>query len=238
MDNKILETLRKLLALGGKDSGATIHEAEAAMSRAKKIMLEHDLNMSDLEVTELKNDEVGENSESYTSIQGFFKWERTLWRAVDSLFSVAHYTNEKYIPYEERRDRSSQYHTTRFHLHFYGSRGDAVLAAEVTKILRATVIRMGNQQSLDKTSYRQGLCMALLHRAEAMEEKETELTAQQVEKCHGLMVIKDKLIENMHNKLGLVSSRARQGKRYNNDAYSNGYTDGKAVNLGFKNTLR
>ena len=97
---------------------------------------------------------------------------------------------------------------------------------------------MGNQQELDKTSYRQGLCDALYHRAKATEEKVTELTAQQAEKCHGLMVIKTALVEKMYSKLGLVSSRGRQGKQYDNSAYSNGYTDGKNVNLGFKNTLR
>lgn len=75
VDPKVIEKIRKLLALGGEQSGATEAERDLALQRAQEVMLRHDLALSDVEV---KDPDRKVTREKFGVIDQADRWEGEL----------------------------------------------------------------------------------------------------------------------------------------------------------------
>ena len=90
-DPKILERLRKILVLAN-DKGAQPGEVEAAMARAKAIAVEHNLELSSIDLTDPKQAKSAINIEANDTLrirsmyrQPYHKW---IWNVLQSVFGV------------------------------------------------------------------------------------------------------------------------------------------------------
>lgn len=221
---EIMELCRKLFNLGDTTRGATIHEAEAAMDRAKKLMAEYNLSMSDIEVEDLKADVGAAGGEQDAIVKkGFKAWEVFLLHAMMDLFNVGSYTH--------RGNYGKTHKTARF----YGSIIDVALAVETYKVLHKTAQLSAKylKSTAERNSWRLGFAKALKERA----AREAELDAAQQIKCNALMVVKQQIVTAMEAKMHLRPGKPMRHQRVHGDAYDAGYSKGKQTSMKFKRAL-
>ena len=220
----ILILIRKLFAMADKSRGCTVHEAELAMDKAKKLMAEHNLSVSEVELEDMKTGKAQTANTVATSRRGLKIWERILASACSNLFEVGFYS-----------DRS--YGTDLTHLHFYGCEVDVALACEAYTLLRklAQLSAKYLENFGDRNQWRLGFVHAIAQRAKA---QVTELTAQQQSKNTGLMIVKNQLVKKMASDIGIVSKPMNVRARVASDAYSAGYAKGQKESLSFRKELK
>lgn len=178
----VLEKIKKLLALANKDKNNSIHEAELAMDKAKKLMAEYNITMSDVQVEEIKKEKT--NVQDAAMKSSFSSWDGRLFYVCDELFNVAHY-------------RSQKYSGMKITMKFYGIAADVELAIAVYSILYKMCMRASNQWKSwhDRNSYLDGYTHCLHDRAKKMAEG---LTKKQEEKCTAIVVVKNAVLTRMH----------------------------------------
>jgi hypothetical protein len=227
---KIIDRIRKCLKLGRKGSGATEAEAEAAISAAKKLMAEHNVQMSDVEFKE----EVQQGVKAAADSSSRFNkdtWELAMAKVCDNIFTVEHYLDWR----TREKDGRAIYRMI-----FVGVGVDSEIAAEVYTTLLKIVRNMGSKHgynSADHRSYCMGVAVTLRKRS----EEYIKQTPKEEVKCRGMVVVKNQLItvhmKELSKKLGLKPIRARSGPG-RPGAYDHGVRDGADVNLNFRNALK
>ena len=226
----IMDRIRKCLNLADITKGATEHEALAAMSAAKKLMREHNLEMSDVELKqEAAAGATVTIDKRHRKVES--AWEVYLARGIDSLFGTRHYTTKQRG--ETRITRVA----------FVGVGQDSQLAAESFAILVDIVYGMGCKYTAgvrgkEQTSYCLGVVNTLNKRAaESVPHEETQEAKNEDIKERGIMVIKNAVIETKLKSLGLRSGR-RSNVSVNGDAYNRGKADGHTVDMNFRRAIK
>lgn len=228
---KIMDRIRKCFALANC-AGATIHEAEAAVSQAKKLMAEYNLNMTDVE----RKEEVqagAQTSKAHVGRKEFKPWERYMAHVCDVLFSTGHY----YTWVDDGKDKRG-FTIYRQTIAFVGVGQDSAVAAEAYKILVGVVFKMGSSQKYEPSygaefnSYCMGVVTTLLRRA-----KEAKIgTEAQENECRGIMVVKNQVVTAHLQTLQLKPAR-KSNMDIRGNAYHQGVKDGHKVSLNFTNSL-
>lgn len=238
MDNpnkeKIVERIIKLLTLGGQGavaSNSTEQEMEAALTKAKQLMAQHNLSMADVELkvgqtrADVFRERIREAS-AYTRKGSLAYYDKIVAQTVNALCDV---TNLIYTYPNGYRSMT-----------FIGHEEDVAVAKEIFMIIleavRAAARRTyGTGWSKSHTSYAIGFASRLYHRAKAaadLSKPEQDTVA---------LVLYDKnqalkaYMEEEHAKL-------RKGRKLNTskldaDAYWTGHRHGASYNLGTENML-
>jgi hypothetical protein len=233
---KLFEKIKQLLAMADrKHSNCTDAEAEVAMTKAKQLMTEHNIAMSDVDVEQLKHDPTAEQEAIVKG--GFWSWDARLFRICDALFGTDHYRSKFYEPNSKGNTVKKE------RMFFYGLKADVELAVAVYSILYQMVWEMAKRYSrtVDKNAYLDGLTHCLLIRAqEFVPVASQNLTPQQQKAtCTAIIVVKKDVLATMAKSLGLETKpNNRYSNRQHTTAYEHGYNDGKKINLNFRNTLK
>lgn len=224
--SSIMDRIRKCLNLSDLSKGATEAEAAAALAAAKKLMAEHNLSMSDVEVKEEASHGANEAMDGLKR-KDHPVWEQYMARVADNLFGTKHYFTWALSAKGQQVRR----------VKFVGTGQDAHVAAEAYTILVDMVWGMAYAHSYagkEHKSYCTGVATTLYERSK---DSIKEATPAQEERGRGIMVIKNQVIDQHLNKLGLRPMR-RSNPSVNSAAYAHGKVDGRGVNMNFKKVLR
>ena len=228
---KIMDRIRKCMALGDITKGATEDEAATAISMAKKLMQEYGLNMSDVEVKQ--EAAAGANSATDTiQRKDHPQWEFAIARVADALFGASHYLTSAPFTGKDGRPKGWVRRVA-----FVGVGQDAQLASEVHTILVNAIWKMAYDHGYtgnEHKSYCTGVAQMLLKRAR---ETVKDTTPAQAETCRGIMVIKNAVIETHMKTLNLRDGRASRMRSVDSAAFVHGQADGKKMNMGFRKSL-
>ena len=221
---EMLRLVKQLFALGDTSRGATVAEAENAMSKAKLLMAKHNISMSELEVADMKAGKTATANTIAVERKGFKSWEIRLMNAIDHLFETAHYTSRK----------MGEEFTK---LYYFGCAQDVELAIEAYKILRdicQKTARKYCETSRERNEWRTGFAHAVCERSKLKVEG---LTIEENNKCISLMVVKDQIIAKMSAEIGVVTRKRNSRVNKFSEAFAHGYSKGKVVDLKFRRSL-
>ena len=225
--SSIMDRIRKCLNLSDITKGATEAEAAAAMAAAKRLMAEHNLNISDIEMKEEVRHGANSTADTLTR-KNRYDWENYVARVADALFGTKHYFTS--LPASKGGGWVRR-------VMFVGVGQDSAIASEAYSILVDIVFKMGaasGYEGRQRTSYCLGVVQTLIERAN---DSVRDITPVQEEKCRGIMVVKNQVIETHLKQLGLRNARASR-RSVNGAAYNHGKADGRNVNLSFNKALR
>lgn len=222
----ILDRIRKCLNLADKTKGATEAEAAAAMAAAKKLMAEHNLSMSDVEIKEEARAGAVEAADTIER-KDRPTWEQYMARVVDNLFGTSHYFS--FGP----NKKGSLVRRVKF----VGVGQDAAVAAEAYTILVNMVWDMAyghGYSGKEHKSYCMGVVTTLHSRSK---DSIKDATPAQEERGREIMVIKNQVVADHLKKLALRPMR-RSNPSVNSEAYHHGKVDGRNVNMDFRRVLK
>ncbi len=226
VEPKIVERIRKCLKLADKTRGATEAEAETAMAMARKLMDEHNIKLTDVQMEE----EVKEGARSvHTKPKAFVpRWEKRMARVCDFLFGTEHY-------FSVVGDRTWTGGKTK--IVFIGVGQDPDVASESYAVLCSIVRKMGSAKGLSGSDHRDyclGVAETLSMRAhDIMKASEAK---PEMSSCRDLVITKKQLVKTKMNELDLGKERSWEG-RYSQH-YQQGRTDGHKINLGMRRALK
>lgn len=222
---KLLERIKRCLMLGNKDKNNSPEEAATAMAMAHKMMKEHNISLSELQLEEMKNEKVVKGEE--VDKKRFKPWERYLATVIARFCSCGIYVNNYW---------DSETRTKRQKMIFFGLEEDVRIAEQTYCIIRKVILRMSTDrgyEGIDKKSYCLGAVSTIGKRVKAEEERKEEKVSDE-EKCTAVMVIKNQLVESYRQQLitelGLKTNKTRR-QNIDDNAYSHGKRDGHSVNL-------
>ena len=224
--SSILERVRKCLNLADITKGATEAEAIAAMAAAKKLMAAHNLSMSDVEIQEEVRAGANEAMDGLKR-KDHPVWEQYMATVPDALFGTKHYFS--WVPNKKGQMVKR--------VKFVGAGQDAAISAEAYTILVNMVWDMAYAHGYtgkEHKSYCMGVAQTLRRRSQ---DSVKDATPVQEERCRGIMVIKNQVIDAHLNKLDLRPMR-KSSTSINSAAYAHGKEDGKTVNMDFRRSLR
>ena len=215
--DKILARIQALLAMGGDVSSE--HEAAIALRRARKLMDEHQITLSDIE--NIKTDDLGVNEYDLGSKRQQ-RWVTNLAISVARL-------NDCIVQYGNRH----RWENKRYE--FKGFKEDASMCEFMLVYLVDTCNRfyqrdkaeLGLSGASDKNDYLRGMVNGLKTRInDIIAERELAKASD----GRSLMVVKMAVVENEFGKAKYTSHAQKQPSNY--DAYSAGVTTSKEVHLG------
>ncbi|MGC6769522.1 DUF2786 domain-containing protein [Enterococcus sp. LJL51] len=117
-NKKIIKKVKGLLAIAKDEKND--EESQSAFILAQKLMIQYEIDKSEVEDYELSNESSEINEESVTIYKRLYWWERSLARIIAKNFRVKHYLNSKYIGKQRKR-----------RIIFYGFGRDLELAKEM-----------------------------------------------------------------------------------------------------------
>ena len=208
-DQKIIDRIRKMLALANNNSNP--NEAATAAAMAEKLMRRHQLAHADVVLKDIEESGV-ETVDIGRETVRTPKWHTPLFVGCAEL-------NECTVVTTRHSGHSWQT--------FYGCGGDAQVAAEMTKYLIGEVNRLSKRYGGSKNEFRQGAAMTLYQRLQEMSaERRAEMAQAATSK--ELVVVKSALIQRA------VPSTRREAttmKPRDADAYQAGKDAGSRVSL-------
>lgn len=226
IDQKIIDKLKKLLALSASDNE---NEATLAMTKAEELMREHNLSVADVAL-DGSGAHVG-SAEVEGSTKTSQSWEISLGSSIAQTF------NGRAI----RTRNSNGWSFT-----FVAGQTDLTIITDLFERLRATIKRMSQAyvnsvrdftkvhgKSLHN-SYRMGMINTIHKRLDRLKQNTTPTDTRNAFGMTGtaLMVIKDKAVDQRVNRLfprvKTINSRA---SRVDGNAYQQGLADGNTISL-------
>jgi len=234
--DRIIDTIKKCLALGDRDKNPHEGEVENALRMAKNLMDKHNLSMAD--VAEKEGDSFGNiKEESMKERAGAPRWEYELPWVCDALFNTKHFS------------RINPYRTERRAVVFVGYETDVTLAVEVYKLLKLELMQMGlrwskanpspemtpKQALVRRFKYVEGVVDTLRYRANRMSD---EMSKADAAKVTALVVRKDKQVAEFVKAKYELTSRRQRYTDNNADAREAGESDGRKVSLDFKKHVK
>ena len=203
MSEKIINKIKNLMELA--QDNPSDEEGQTALLMAQKLMLKHDVSLSQVELHQTENKfETGEAVGKSASVLRW--WEKDM--------SVIISTNFRCYVVQERDRR-----TETSYLIFFGEKKDAEMAAKVydaaLMYLRYRINRLPDKSPAYKNSYISGFILSLGNRFE-----------KQVEE-YGLMILpKKEVLKDFHNRFQNLSKS--KTKRPNNDFDREAFETGKS----------
>jgi hypothetical protein len=234
MNEKVMDKLRKVLRLAG-DKAATQGEIEAAMAAAKKIAMEHNIELGsvDLEDSSRKaGDDV--QSDEDLKIKAAFerKYHTWVFHVVQKIFGVRVITS--------RMKHGSRYRIVKIWI--IGDATDVAMAKAVFSWLedlypKSYLHAVNNFQIVNDASsqhgYYRGLTAGILEANKREEEKvKRDVGVDSANKYAMVLRNKemaiDKFVEQAHPDL---QKRKARSVNYSNNAAALGYAKGRSINL-------
>ena len=227
---KLIELVRKLLALGDKDKNNSEAEANTAFSKAQAILRKHNIDMADViikdgeKVVDIKVEQEIVFDIKRNSLQS---WTKTLMTIVGKATECRPFFTKKF----------TYPRSVWFQVGFVGTEWDRSIAKELYCYLYHTNIKLSRKFYPDSCSqqhwFLEGFCAKLWERVseELTERKKDEA----IHAKYALMVVsKDALVEQKMKELGFVKSKSRHVRNDNFDfnAYAMGQHEGSKVDLG------
>lgn len=227
VDSKIIEKLKKLLALSASDNE---NEAELAMNKAEEIMRKHNLSVQDVAM-----DGSGANIESavvYGQTKSVQKWERSLGNSIARAFDG-----------QAVLARARNGHNWQFT--FIAGKTDLVIIVDLFERLRRTIRRMSAEYvaanrspyispRTQHNSYRIGVVTTVRDRLEQIRHNSRPddfrnpcgLTGKE------LLVVKDKAVrQHMEEMFPNLKFEKTRFSSVDSNAYHRGLADGQNVCL-------
>lgn len=232
LQEKLLDRIRALFALGDKDRNNSDVEAETATKKAQELLQKYNLTMSEVLDTEDKiSDGIVDESSKEMKKSSLSTWENALACIVAECCECKSYTTET------RRGKSKSYD-----IRFVGTQWDVAIAKELFKYLHETLLRKSRinyKNNLPyQRSYLEGACARLNQR---VEEQNELFRKQQIEnQKFALMVVnkKDAIQLYMDRELNLQDPNNRRPQApVNPAAFYRGMSDANQFDLGTKNRI-
>jgi hypothetical protein len=209
----IIDKIRKLFALGDRTRNPNEGEVKTALGMASKLMKEHNLNLSEIDLEKQKED-ISEEFSKTRSIIAF--WERKLAKMVAKLFNCDAIINANY-------NRNRGYI-------FIGFKEEAKLASQCYEYLDYNIRILANTYSKQKMDFYAGITDRLQERI----NEEIKLnTPQETSKCTAIVCCKDKLIKS-YEKKNMSLTMERRSKPDIDEVspdYYKGYLSGDKLDL-------
>jgi hypothetical protein len=261
---RIRKTIRDLLNLSENDA-AFEQEAENALRFARKLMMRHHIDQSDLEA-ERTQDEVDAAADveygskhCYSETSGIAEWERFLNRCISRLigtvnwyYSTGHWKQTRHGAHiyldNGKRKRAAK-------ITFYGPTSDVIDALELVDEWRQIIIAMarlkfGTVFRGTGRSYCEGFVYGLekkLDNINQEEKREAKLSAP--DQSNALMIRNSSAIMQAKKEKGkdwlknvarieLKKRSSFSTARHDLDAYQRGKTDGSKATISRSNTKR
>lgn len=233
--DSVIRRIQKLLAIA-QDDRANIHEAAAAASQAERLMRKFQIDNADLLVKQIKEDPEAMDTADCkanavtngTKAKTVPPWANFLSVGVAKL----HECGCRVVKFEDGS----------VGIRFYGFKADAQVAKWTFDYLVATINRLANayKNTADYaiygrgvlTDYRKGVVQGILVQIrDVLAEREVERRAQAATSASRALVLvkSDKIIEKYGAKV--VAWKPKQITARRDNAFGNGYEDGKKVDV-------
>lgn len=233
----IVSKIVKLFALADPSRGGSEHEVALAMAKAKELMAQHGIYLSDVQAHGTKEQKAEAAKEDVKSKnQAYERKGRTTLRTWEShLASAVNVICEtgSFITAWAGGTKSVR-------LIFYGTQTDVAVASALYKILHETARRwakdtLGGSYGPDHRNYCEGFAYRIWERA----HEPVRLSSGQTQQYALVRQTKQQMLASFREELGLVAKRKSGGGHgaYNPEARAAGYRDGGRVDLGVKNRL-
>jgi hypothetical protein len=236
---KIVERIAKLFALGDAEKNTHEEEAMRAIEKAKQMMAEHNLEMSEI-ITEEEGKPAstiitGQETAYERSHEYFTKYEKWLGQTVMTI------TETRMIV---RHDRVWKNNRTRpvVKLVFFGEVTDTSVAKTIYPILLKTLrkgarLNYGQGWRTEHRNYADGFAYRLMQKARSYK---VHLAPEQATSVALVVQSKELVVKRDIMKAfpDLTPMRPSQMQTNDQDAFFRGMADGDRVNLNFRNTLK
>lgn len=228
-NESIIKKIKGLLAIA--DDGKNDEESQSAFLLAQKLMIKHDIQQSDVETRDEKQEIIKGQAVAYKKL---FWWERQLAGIIANNFRVKFYYHNRVLNGEKRRKSS---------IIFFGFENDVNLAKEMYVLAYdaiskyserfvknyyqkdAFVIRTKEKTKELKNSYMLGFLTGL--------SEKFELQVKEMEQEFGLMVITPKEVSTAYNELAKSFSGKTKPTKIPSigevEAYHRGRRDGEQI---------
>lgn len=251
---RIIDTVRKCLALGDRKRNPNEYEAESAIRRAKSLMDIYNLSMADV-AEGPKAETMGESSTAPWSAMP--QWAKDLCHVSDALFSTYHFQREVGYP-------------AKMQIVFCGAEVDTAIAVEVYKLLKLEMWALAGswerkqraenpmcevpsknwrgdfnevpfneltpgQRRTRKFKYMEGVVYTLRFRASEMSDQISKANAAKVTT---LVIRKSDDAKRWAEAKYDLHPVIRRESNLHSDATTEGIKDGKKVSLNFKNNVK
>jgi len=223
-NDKIIEKIRKLLALAGNNSSE--YEAAAAAEMARKLLDAYNLNISALELNEIIEKRIVFKAMRYAS------WKGWVGKIVSDVFDCHVYLS-KTIDQKPK-------------VVFIGNKADCEVAFYVYTYLLSVITCLQEKKVKNNTSsqhgktikfsYTMGIVSVLKERLETFYRRDKEIYAEE-KNAYGMtgkkmMVIKNDAIERFIRERNITLKNTRHTHKIKNEnAYNQGIRDGEKISL-------
>jgi len=228
--SKILDRIVKLFALGGSGSNTTEAEMMSAVTKARQLMVEHNLTMADIDGIKDKAtaERVAHNinaTHAYTrKIRDLARYDLIVGQAVEKLFDV------KLVYYSGRSALNGGYSRIRF----VGTEIDAAIAVQVFHII-LTAVRKAARSTFGKSTWSANHEAYAIGYAERIRRRAYDLAdARQSDTLALVLYSKKHAIDKFMAAVKYDTTiKSRKPQDLNSTAYALGYADGGDYNLDF-----
>ena len=220
MNNSIIDRIRKLFALRDRKRNPNEGEVKTAMAMATKLMKQHNLTLSEIDLEKQKED-IGKECTKTKPTISF--WERKLGNMVAKLFNCSPIIYENY-----KRDRGFM---------FIGFKEEAKLAVQCYEYLNNELRILANTHAKHKLDFYAGITTRLQER---IDEEIRLKTPEETSKCTAIVCCKEELIKSWEKKnLKLtIERRSRPNIDEVSPDYFKGYFFGGEVDLQNKPKIK
>jgi FtsZ-binding cell division protein ZapB len=215
----IIDRIRKLFALGDRNKNPNEGEVKTALAMASKLMKEHNLSLSEIDLEKQKEDIIEEHTSMKSSISF---WERKLADMVGKLFDC-----ESIIAAGWKRRGWI----------FVGFEQEAKLASKCYEYLDNVIRIMANTMSKHKLDFYAGITDRLQER---INEEIKLRTPVETSKCTAIVCCKDKLIQSYKKKNMKLTMEHRSKPNIDEVSpdYYKGYLIGGTIDLQNKPKIK
>lgn len=239
--SRLINRVAKLFTLGDSTRNTSEAETLAAITRAKHLMMEHNITLAEVETakgaaTAQRIRIVVGEANAYTLFQKFAAYDDYIGHAVDRICGTKHYIKHK-------RDVTSGRMT--WSRVFVGEETDAAVAGELFMLLLTTMRRSARQEfgggwGANQRAYCLGYSARVWERAgRALAGPDlAQLTGTQEASVALVIRSKTEAVAEYMGNLRLGTAKKRRQTRVRGDAYALGRQRGESVNLGVVNRLR
>jgi hypothetical protein len=224
----IIDKIRKLFALGDKTRNPNEGEVKTALSMATKLMKEHNLSLSEIDLEKQKEDIEQSHTEERKNISF---WERKLAKMVGELFDCEYFMHNGEMYSTPYNYRYKQFIT------FIGLKEEVKLASECYDYLNYTLRILANIHAKNKLDFYAGITDRLQER---INEEIKSRTPEENSKCTAIVCCKDALIKKYKEKnlkLHTIHRRKPNIDEVSPDYYK-GYLAGNNLDLQNKRKIK
>lgn len=210
---KIIERVRKLLALAAEGSGASEHEAATAAAKAQELLLRHNLNAAHLEeVRDAVDNKIIDDHDSYS-----MGWRSSL------IFAIANSTGCRAVQWTDYR------HSFGKKFHIFGEPANIEVATYLYSYLTRELMRLSPKPAASAKGH--AFRMGAVHTV-ALRLRQTFSEFQNAsDETRALVVTMSEAVNKALAEKYPKLNKGRGGSISDNEAYRAGREAGKSIEL-------